>query len=64
MWASVRSTWLAVGPGRDSLLLGSQNNTTALPATLALLWSSSLVDLSSRCPLGSIQSHLALEGCL
>lgn len=64
MWASVRSTWLAVGPGRDSLLLGSQNNTTVLPATLALLWSSSLVDLSSRCPLGSIQSHLALEGCL
>lgn len=64
MRASARSTWLAVGPGRDSLLLGSQNNTAALPATLALLWSSNLVDLSSRCPLGSIQSHLTLEGCL
>lgn len=47
MQASVRSTWLAVGPGRDSLLLSSQNNTPALPAPLALLWSSNLVVLSS-----------------
>ena len=45
----MRSTWLAVGPGCDSLLLGSQNNTLALPAPLALLWSSNLVVLSSRC---------------
>lgn len=64
MAASVRSTWLAVGPGRDSLLLGSQDNTLALPATLALIWSSNLVALSSRCPLSAIQSHLTLEGCL
>lgn len=50
MQALVRSTWLAVGPGRDSLLLASQNNAPALPAPLAPLRSSSLVALSSRCP--------------
>lgn len=64
MWALVRSTWLAVGPDRDSLLLGSENNTPTLPAPLALLWSSNLVVLSSFCPLAAIQSHLMLEGCL
>lgn len=64
MRASARSTWLAVGLGRDSLLLDSQNNTPALPAPLALLRSSSLVALSSRCPLTAIQNHLTLEGCL
>lgn len=51
MRASLRSTWLALGPGCDSLLLSSQNNTLALPAPLALLWSSNLVVLSSHCPL-------------
>lgn len=35
-----------MGPSRDSLLLGSGNNTSALPAKFALLWSSNLVDLS------------------
>lgn len=50
MQALVRSTWLAVGPGRDSLLLASQNNAPALPAPLAPLRSGSLVALSSRCP--------------
>lgn len=64
MQASVRSTWLAVGLGRDSLLRASQNNTPALPATLTLLCSSNLVALSSHCPLGAIQSNLTLEGCL
>lgn len=64
MRASVRSTWLAVDPDCDSLLLASQNNTPALPAPVALLWSSSLVVLSSHCPLAAIQSHLTLEGCL
>lgn len=64
MQASVRSTWLAVGPGRDSLLLSSRNNTPALPAPLALLWSSDLVVFSSHCSLTSIQSHLTLDDCL
>lgn len=64
MWDSVRSTWPVDGPGGDSLPLGSRDNTSVLPATFAPLWSSNLVDLSSRCPLSSIQSHLALEGCL
>lgn len=64
MQASARSTWLAVGLGRDSLLFDSQNNTLALPAPLVLLRSSSLVAVSSRCPLAAIQSHLTLVGCL
>lgn len=64
MQALVKSTWLAVAPGRDSLLLGSQNNTPALPASLTPLWSSNLVALSSCCPLTAIQNHLTLEGCL
>jgi len=64
MQAWVRSTWLAVGPGRDSLLLSQQNNTPTLPAPLTLLWSSDLVVLSPHCSLTSIQSHLTFEGCL
>lgn len=60
MQALVKSTWLAVGPNRDSLLRGSQNNTEALPAPLALLWSSNLM----LCPLTAIQSHLTVESCL
>lgn len=64
MWDSVRSTWPVDSPGGDSLPLSFQDNTSVLPATFAPLWSSNLVDLSFRCPLDSIQSHLALEGCL
>lgn len=52
MWASARSTWLAVGPGCDSLLLRSQNNAAALPVTLcpSLVQQScwSLLSLSPR----------------
>lgn len=64
MWDSVRSTWPEDGPGVDSLVLGSWDNTSVLPAAFAPLWSSNLVDLSSHCPLGSIQNHLVLEGRL
>lgn len=61
MWDSVRSTWPVDGPGSDSFPLGSRDNTSALSATIAPLWSSNLAGHSSRCPLGSIQSHLALD---
>lgn len=64
MWASVRSTWLAVGSGCASLLPGSRNNAAGLPAPLALLWSSDLVVPFSCRSLTSIQSHLTLEGRL
>lgn len=64
MQALVRSTWLAVGPGRDSLLLSQQNNTPTQPALLALLRSSDLLVPSPCCSLTSIQSHLTFEGCL
>lgn len=57
----MRSTWLAVGSGRDGLLLGSRNNAAVLPAPLAPLWSSDLVVPFSRRCLASIQSHLTLE---
>lgn len=64
MQASVRSTWLAVGPGRYSLLLSQQNNAPALPAPLALLWSSDLVVLRPRSFPTSIQIHLMFDGRL
>lgn len=56
MRASTKSAWLAVGPGHDSLLHSSQNNTLALPAPLALLWSSNLVVMSSHCYSESLNS--------
>lgn len=64
MWDSVRSTWPVDGPGGDSLPPGSRDNASVLSAALVPLWSSNLVDPSSRCPLGSIQSHLASDGRL
>lgn len=64
MWDWVRSTWPVDGPGGDSLPLRSADNASVLPAAAAPLRSGNLVDLSSPCPLGSIQSHLALGGCL
>lgn len=64
MRASVRSTWLAVGPGHDSLLLSQQNKTGTLPAPLALLWSSDLVVLHPHSSPTSIQIHLTFEGSL
>ena len=58
MWDSVRSTWPVDGVGSDSLPLSSRDNASVGPAP-----ASQLVALSSRCPLGSVQSHLTLEGC-
>lgn len=60
----MRSTWPAVGSGRDGLLLCSRNNAAVLPAPLAPLWSSDLVVPFSRRCLASIQRHLTLEAVI
>lgn len=61
MWASARSTWLAVGPGCDSLLLGSAEQCRG-PASNTLARSAPAVLLIRRLPVPSpsFQSHLTL----
>lgn len=63
MWASARSTWLAVGPGCDSLLLGSLEQCSG-PASNTLPRSAPAVLLIRRLPVASpsFQSHLTLVG--
>lgn len=64
MWASARSTWLAVGPGCDSLPLGSVEQCGPAPAADTPPRSAPAVLLIRplAVPSLSFQSHLALAG--
>lgn len=63
MWASARSTWLAVGPGCDSPLLGPAEQCGG-PASNTLPCSAPEVLLLRPHPVPSLsfQSHLTLAG--